>query len=110
MLTRKAFSDDAVNDDDGNDELMIFDWNREELAAFAAWFTAKEKGCRHIWTPFSDRDQEGEGTFSIQAKYSTDTCIVVRGVGKSSKQDDVPIFTSCESKPYNGTWTAQRRR
>ena len=25
MLTRKAFSDDAVNDDDGNDELMIFD-------------------------------------------------------------------------------------
>ena len=61
--TRKDFIDDAVNDDDDvNDELMTFNQNREELAAFAAWFSAKEKGCRHIWTPFSDRDHEGEGT------------------------------------------------
>ena len=59
---RKDCIDDAVNDDDGNDELVTFNRNREESAAFAAWFSAKEKGCRHIWTPFSDRDQEGEAT------------------------------------------------
>ena len=39
---------------------LTFKPSRKELVAFAAWFSAMMKGCPHIWTPYSDREQEGK--------------------------------------------------
>ena len=47
---------------------LTFKPSRKELVAFATWFSAKMKGCPHIWTPYSDRDEEGKLPVLIKSK------------------------------------------
>ena len=60
---------------------LTFKSSKKELVAFATWFSAKMKGCRHIWTPYSDREEEGKLLFC-----SRSTChltLPLKGLWKS---------------------------
>ena len=47
---------------------LTFKSSKKELVAFATWFSAQMKGCRHIWTPYSDREEEGKLPLQIKSK------------------------------------------
>ena len=87
---------------------LTFKSSKKELVAFATWFSAKMKGCRHIWTPYSDREEEGK--LPVQIKSKTICCAQriqlssYRFVEEPSKQEHV-LFIGSES---DGTWTTKR--
>ena len=70
---------------------LTFKQTRTELAAFASWFSAKTRGCPHIWTPYSDREEEGKITSSdqIQKNLLWSWC-TAKGVWKSLQNGSTP--------------------
>ena len=78
---------------------LTFKSSKKELVAFATWFSTKMKGCRHIWTPYSDREEEGK----IRSNPKTYFVIMIhclRNVEEPSKEEHALVIGS----KSDGTW------